>query len=143
MSGFLQKIMGKGTEPGRGGSQPDDSFEAIVESIQSHLVLLLNTRQGMTLHLPDYGLPDIHTVYHELPKSLDELGEQIRKTLEIYEPRLTQVRVSLKKKPMDTFQATFLIKGLIRRGSGSSRIVFQTDVLNDGTAETKVVDRFV
>ena len=138
MSGFLQKIMGKNF----GDTSAEDSFENLVESIQSHMVLLLNTRQGMTVHLENYGLPDIHTVYHELPKSLDELGDQIRETLEIYEPRLSNIKVTLKKKPEDSFQASFHITGIVVRGSEASRITFQTDVLNDGSSKTMVVDRY-
>jgi len=138
MSGFLQKITGKDF----GDPLVEDSFENLVESIQNHLALLLNTRQGMTRHLKMYGLPDIHTVYHELPKSLDQLGDQIRETLECYEPRLSRIKVTLKNMPKDTFRATFHITGVVKRGSEASRIIFQTDVLNDGSSKTKLVDRY-
>ncbi|PID46600.1 MAG: type VI secretion system baseplate subunit TssE [Proteobacteria bacterium] len=138
MTGFLQKITGKDFDV----LGQEDSIERLVESIQSHMVLLLNTRQGMTFHLDKYGLPDIHSVYHELPKSLDQLGDQIKETLEIYEPRLHNIKVKLKNKPEDTFRATFHITGIVKKGSEASKIIFRTDVLNDGSSETKVVDRY-
>jgi len=138
MTGFLQKITGRDFD----SFGTEDSLEKMVDSIQSHLVLLLNTRQGMTFHLEGYGLPDIHSVYHELPKSLDQLGDQIKETLETYEPRLQSIKVVLKNKPEDTFRATFHITGVVRKGSEVSRIIFQTDVLNDGSSKTKLVDRY-
>jgi len=69
---FLSKITGVG----RG-----DAGEDLAASIQSHLLLLLNTRKGQVMHLPEFGLPDIHYVYYSLPQSLERLAEEIKTTI--------------------------------------------------------------
>lgn len=131
---FLKKITGQNLRLQR--------TENLVESIQSNLMQILNTRQGMVEHIPDYGLPDIHYVYNSLPKSLDALGAEIQKALEKYEPRLSSVTVKFVTKAEDTFRATYHILGEVREGSSVARITFQTEVLRDGSAEAFVVNQY-
>jgi type VI secretion system protein len=54
---------------------------------------LFNARRGSLAHLPDYGLPDIGVIYENLPYSVDELARQVCRLIEVYEPRLSAVRV--------------------------------------------------
>lgn len=131
---FLKKIKGE--------SLQQHAQEGMLESIQSNLVLILNTRQGMTPHIPGFGLPDIHYVYNSLPKSLDVLAEEIRRVLEAYEPRLENVRVRFVAQASDTFRATYHIMGEVREGSDVSKITFQTEVLRDGSAEAFLVTQY-
>lgn len=132
---FLKKITGENLRR----QQEED----MIASIQSNLVLILNTRQGMTEHLPDFGLPDIHYVYNSLPQSLDALGEEIRQSLQKYEPRLRNIQVRFVSKSSDTFRATYHILGEIREGAEVSRIAFKTEVLRDGSADAYVVNQYV
>jgi len=131
---FLKKILGI--------SLKSEHEESLIESIQSNLVLILNTRQGMTETIPDFGLPDIHQVYNALPKSLDGLGEEIRRTITRYEPRLRSVSVRFVTKASDTFRASYHITGEVRIGATSSRITFQTDVIRDGSADAYLVNQY-
>lgn len=43
--------------------------------------------------MPDYGLPDLVTIYQGLPDSITTLQQAIKHTLEKYEPRLKYVEV--------------------------------------------------
>ncbi|MCB1049747.1 MAG: type VI secretion system baseplate subunit TssE [Acidobacteria bacterium] len=131
---FLKKILGISLNKAK--------EENLIESIQSNLILILNTRQGMTEAIPDFGLPDIHQVYNALPKSLDGLGEEIRRTISKYEPRLQNVTVRFLNKASDTFRASYHIVGEVREGSSISKITFQTDVIRDGSANAYLVNQY-
>ncbi|HDR46458.1 MAG TPA: type VI secretion system baseplate subunit TssE [Geoalkalibacter subterraneus] len=78
---------------GSGFSQDGSGTRAALDSVQTHLQRLFNTRRGSLVHLPDYGLPDIGAVYENLPYSVDDLARQVRLLIERYEPRLSAVRV--------------------------------------------------
>ena len=132
-SHFLSRIIGMG------GDNPDENLAA---SIQAHLVVLLNTRRGMIEHLPDYGLPDIHYVYYSLPKSLEILAEDIKNTVETYEPRLRKVVVKRVSQDKDVFRALYTIEAEIAEGSGISRLTFETMVYRDGRSHVALVNRY-
>lgn len=114
---------------GRADSHTD---EDLAVSIQSHLTQLLNNRWGMTPHLENYGLPDIHYVYYSLPHSLISLGDHIRQTITRYEPRLRKVQVTRAGEASDDFRVTYRITGEVISGSGASKLTFETEVLRDG-----------
>lgn len=71
---------------------PSASGDA-VDSVWHHLRRLFNARRGSLVHLPDYGLPDIGAIYENLPYSVADLAQQVRRLIENYEPRLSAVRV--------------------------------------------------
>ncbi len=70
----------------------ENKSEARLQSVVANLTHLLNTRRGTLPHLPDYGLPDLGTIYRNMPDSLEELRTSIQTTVEAYEPRLRRVR---------------------------------------------------
>jgi type VI secretion system protein len=65
----------------------------LVQSVQDHLARLLNARQGVLSHLPDYGLPDITEIYGDLPYTVGDLRSAIEQCITKYEPRIKQVKV--------------------------------------------------
>ena len=64
-----------------------------IGSIQGHLSYLLNARQSSLAHMPDYGLPDILSIYQSIPYSIVSFTHAIKKCIEKYEPRLKKVFV--------------------------------------------------
>jgi len=66
------------------------------DDIREHLTCLLNSRHGTVPHLPDYGLPDVAHIYQKLPYSIADLVFAITKTVEKYEPRLSNICVKYK-----------------------------------------------
>ncbi len=68
---------------------------ALLLSIQDHLRRLLNARQGVLRHLPDYGLPDVPALYDKLPYTKNDLALAVRETVQRFEPRLSDVEVRL------------------------------------------------
>jgi len=104
-----------------------------VWSIRNHLKVLLNSRSGSSQYLPDYGIPDISKIYQDMPESLDLLARKIEKGVRTYEPRLTNVRVSLVNKDQEEqFRATYLVEAEI---SPEGLIMFQTHLNANGEIE--------
>ena len=69
--------------------------EARYFSVVRNLTFLLNARRGAIAHLPDYGLPDLGSLYRGMPDSIEELRQTVQETIEKYEPRLRRVRVKV------------------------------------------------
>ena len=63
------------------------------QSISEHLQMLLNTREGLSVTNPDYGLPDLTDIVHMLPDGVHALQNAIRDVILKYEPRLSKVKV--------------------------------------------------
>lgn len=61
--------------------------------VTEHLRVLLNTQQGSSATVPDYGIPDFTDLLLSLPESMSTLQQMIRATIATYEPRLTNVVV--------------------------------------------------
>lgn len=79
------------------GSTLDDRDDNTLEilSVLENLRRILNTRAGTLKHLPNYGLPDLTTVYRNLPVSAHQLKAQIEATLLVYEPRIQSIDVEV------------------------------------------------
>lgn len=85
-------------------------------SVVSNLNRLFNTRRGAVVHLPDYGLPDMLTVYRDAPRSVTELRRAIRKSIETYEPRLRHVRIRRRETDEYTMRLVFLVRAELING---------------------------
>lgn len=63
------------------------------ESIAANLHRIFSSRE---LHAPaqlDYGMPDPNTILHALDGGADLMRKRLKQCVELYEPRLTNVRV--------------------------------------------------
>lgn len=99
------------------------SSEAVLKSVRSHLLRLLNARQDVLQHLPDYGIPDVNKFYQALPYSERDMAYIVKQTIEKYEPRLKHVRVLPKPRDLQRCVVRLEISGEI---IGAGRIRFQT-----------------
>ncbi|NUO81061.1 type VI secretion system baseplate subunit TssE [candidate division KSB1 bacterium] len=108
-------------------------------SIAEHLKLLLQTRRGSVLHLPDYGIPDVLQSYIDAGRSVDPFMEQIRSTILKYEPRLGEVKVKKEYFDENNLRLSLRITALIKEASqreilltefsttGWTKVVFERD----------------
>ncbi len=64
-----------------------------ITSIVEHLRGLLNTRQGESVSVPDFGVIDFTDLVHNFPEAIQVLQRSIRATILQYEPRLKSVVV--------------------------------------------------
>jgi len=84
-------------------TNPDEidftSFDNLTEeqklrySIIENLRMVLSTRQGSVVHLPDFGMPDILRLYFDSNNSIDPVKKQIHDVILKYEPRIGDVQV--------------------------------------------------
>lgn len=122
-----------------GGESLDAYDDRTLEclSVQQNVQRILNTRAGALKHLPDYGLPDLTTIYMALPASAHQLRDQMQVTLLKYEPRIRSIDVSIlaNNDPgvLVSFEMTCHLKksGLVRFGTyfeppGRMRLTRQT-----------------
>lgn len=61
-------------------------------SIIENLRMVLATRQGSVLHLPDFGMPDILQLYFDSNNSVEPVKKEIRDVILKYEPRIGDVQ---------------------------------------------------
>lgn len=64
------------------------------ESIRWNLLRILGTRQGAVQALPFYGLPDLNDLSRSRSEIINHACESIAENIEMYEPRLTEPRVT-------------------------------------------------
>jgi len=92
-------------------------------SVVSNLNRLFNTRRGSVKHLPDYGLPDLTTVYRDAPGSSDQLRRAIKESIETYEPRLRRVHVEHRDTDEFSMRLVFIVSAVLKNGQ---RVRFET-----------------
>ena len=114
-------ITGKNGRGGKIARFPDQ--QELLESIHDHLIRLLNARQGVLRHLPDYGLPDLDTFYRELPYSEEDIAYAVKTVIEKYEPRLENVRVQPRARDIRKCVVRMEISGRLQDGT---QVRFQT-----------------
>ncbi len=95
-------------------------------SIRDHLSRLFNTRKGSISHLPEYGLPDISTIYSRMPQGVRVLQNSIKMTIQKYESRMKNITV-IPIESDNPFILIFLISGQLTGGSTAKfRTIFTT-----------------
>jgi type VI secretion system protein len=107
-----------------------------IRSIQDHLSRLLNARQGVLAHIPDYGLPDITELYGDLPYTVDILKDEIAKCIEKFEPRLCDVEIFALPEDRAKAVLIFEIRATLLNGG---KATFETYLMSEGNA--KVIHR--
>lgn len=109
-------------------------------SVMSNLNRLFNTRQGSIQHLPEYGLPDIMTIYRDAPRSADELRRAIQKAIRTYEPRLRRVRVEHRETDEYTMRLIFIVSAELMNGE---QVQFETTFGSQESAQVQPVGSYV
>ena len=81
---------------GKNAEMPESSINtSLINSILEHLSNILNTRHGSAQIADTYGMPDLTNFPGDnLGNSVNELERLMTRTIEKYEPRLKNVKVS-------------------------------------------------
>lgn len=69
------------------------THQHLVTSIHLHLCELLNTHAGSAMIDPRYGTTDFNDVLSSNANFIRQIQHSIRETIELFEPRLTNVHV--------------------------------------------------
>jgi type VI secretion system protein len=98
---------------------------------------LLNTHQGSVLIADDYGIPDITNTHGE---SITEMTRRLENTLRDvimkYEPRLSDVRVSLISQEDNMLSIKFKLEAVLAEDN-SIPLVLETVISTEGKVNIK------
>ena len=140
-------------EPARPADPPttrEASAQAFRASVQRDVEWLLNTRRTIDpappgcpevrLSVHEYGLPDTTGLGPSTKQGREWLLQNLRDTLERFEPRLTDVRVRLVDvSQVNAPQMRFVIEATLRMDPDAEQVVFDT-VLEVASGEYAVLD---
>jgi type VI secretion system protein len=105
------------------------------QSIVENLKMVLQTRQGSVLHLPDFGIPDVLQEYFDSGNSLDPIKKKIRDTILKYEPRISEAKVLKSDFDPNNMRISLKIIATIKEAPGKEMLL--TEFSNTGW--TKVI----
>lgn len=108
-------------------------------SVMGNLNRLFNTRQGSIAHLPDYGLPDIMTIYRDAPKSIEQLRRALKDAVRKYEPRLDRVHVEQMDVDKFEMRLVFIVSAYLDNGQ---RVRFKTTFESQESAQVQPVGAY-
>jgi type VI secretion system protein ImpF len=139
-------------EPGIGDSRMGfrESVRQLKASLQRDLDWLLNTRRPFedipesltelrrSLYL--YGLPDITSMSKDAPDTRPNLLREVKQAIQLFEPRLANIKVSLVEATDETRERRelrFIIEAILRMDPTPEQVVFDT-VLHISSGEYQV-----
>jgi len=111
------------------------SLGETIDSIRHHLQVMLNSRHGASHTAPDYGTSDFSDFFAGYD-SIDILRREIQRSIEKYEPRLADVRVSFSPREDDPYRIYFEIVASVVSEDEKAPAVFRTVL--EGSGEVKV-----
>lgn len=129
----------------------EESVELLKVNLLRDLEKLLNTRESgdpagppheeLERSVYNYGLPDLASLSAESAKTPQRLVRSIEREIELYEPRLTNVRISLKKpdKKSSKRHMQFMIEATLRLEPDPERVEFDT-VLELDSGQIRIGD---
>ena len=123
--------------PQQGGYRLTADPHRTVESVLEHLRKMLNVRQGSVCTLPDYGIPDLNSLFMQYPDAVLALRRIIRESLEKYEPRLRRVNVRYIPVEDDPLILRFEITARLAMDEKDSPIRFETVVGDNGEVRVR------
>lgn len=112
-----------------------ESLDDLLESVRRNLARLLNSRQGMSETAPDYGLPALTDLTVGTSDYIRKLLDSIRDTIEHYEPRLRNVRVTLREDESSNTTKVFRVEAVLVSKTGEHRVWYDTAVRSSGRFE--------
>lgn len=108
-----------------------------VESVILHLQKLLNSKQGTTLMDEFYGMPDFTDLTVMFPDSVREIESAISKTIEKYEPRLSEVKVIFVLQNELSLSLLFQIQAIMKTEDNDMSIYLESSIDNNGKMKIK------
>ncbi len=135
---LLGQFVSEVVNPDEIGSQ---QFENLTEdqklslSIIENLRMILTTRRGSILHLPDFGISDILQIYLASDNPVESLKQEIKDVILKYEPRISEVQIQNSEFDQKTLRAS--LKIIIKVKDSSNKEILLTEFSTTGW--TKVV----
>lgn len=105
--------------------------DSIIDSVCRHLKMMLNTRQGCSITVPDYGTTDFSDVTRGYA-SVSKLQEEIRRSIEKYEPRLRNVQVNFTPMENEPLTMHFDISARVMLDDEEKSTMFRSVIGSNG-----------
>jgi type VI secretion system protein len=102
-----------------------------LDSICRHLQVMMNTKQGGSQTVPDFGMTDFSEIARG-NQSMSRVQEEIRRSIEKYEPRLADVQVNFYQVENQPFTLHFDIHAKVLSSDRKSATVFQSTIETSG-----------
>jgi len=115
-------------DPGRTGNDIGRKIESVI----LHLQKLLNARQGTTLMDTGFGMPDFTDLTALFPDSVRDIERSISKTIETYEPRLSEVNVDFVFQDDQSLSLLFQIQALLKSENGDIDVHLESAIDTGG-----------
>ena len=109
-----------------GSGRRQATEEETRRSVLDHLRAMCTTRHGTMTTLPDYGVADVSEMIHAFPDAIAEMARSIRHTIQMYEPRLTNVRI--KHIPADDLTLRYELTAQLVTGNAKIPVEFETTI---------------
>ena len=93
--------------------------------------MMLNTRQGCSITVPDYGTTDFSDVTRGYA-SVSKLQEEIRRSIEKYEPRLRNVQVNFTPMENEPLTMHFDISARVMLDDEEKSTMFRSVIGSNG-----------
>jgi type VI secretion system protein len=104
-------------------------------SIIENLRMILTTRRGSVLHLPDFGVSDILQIYLASDNPIESLKQEIKQVILKYEPRISEVQIQNSEFDQKSLRAS--LKIIIKVKDSPNKEILLTEFSTTGW--TKVV----
>ena len=108
---------------------------SIMSSVAAQLAKMLSTRAGSVQTLPDYGLPDLNDMSVSLHESLSQSRLSIERFIQVYEPRLSNVRVRGLPDTGNPLVLAFVIEATLLIDGVMQPVVFNAQLAGGGRVE--------
>jgi type VI secretion system protein len=105
-----------------------------IRSVADQIQRILETRKGMLVHMPDFGMSDIGDLFRRLPGSASEIRSEMETLIRRFEPRMEHVRVEFEEFDPAFARVKFRISGSL---IGIGRVQFQSSFFPNGRGEVR------
>jgi type VI secretion system protein len=98
------------------------------EAVLKHLRMMCATRLGSCPSTPHFGVTDVSDLVHAFPDAAATMARSIKKTIETFEPRLANVRVTFVPSEEIELMLRFEVTAQLMRDGGKVPISFETSI---------------
>jgi type VI secretion system protein len=131
--GLLEMLTGD--VPGRdAGGRPCLGQARRIRSVADQIQRILETRKGMLVHMPEFGMSDIGDLFRRLPGSASEIRSEMETLIRRFEPRMEHVRVEFEEFDPAFARVKFRISGSL---IGIGRVQFESSFFPNGRGEVR------
>lgn len=130
---YSERLLERVINAGNVSHQSESDVIELNRSVTRYLSLLLNSQQGTSQTVPDFGMPDLNAVrFGENLEGLADLESTIEEQIVKYEPRIHSAQVRAMPYETERLSLMFKIDANIKYNNEIIGLVFETILGADG-----------